>query len=55
MFDKEKMAFSQSKNHVKNKDEMITIKLTHFSKSDFIRWRPETYKGTEFSNYNKTS
>jgi hypothetical protein len=34
---------------------MVTIKLTHFAKSDFIRWRPETYKGTEFSNYNKTS
>lgn len=55
MFDKERVAFAQSKNHVKTKDEMITIKLTHFSKSDFIRWRPERHKGTEFSNYNKTS
>jgi len=49
------VAFGKFKNHAKTENEMITMQLTHFAKSDHIRWRPETYKGTEFSNWNKTS
>jgi hypothetical protein len=52
---RERIGFGEFKNHANRNNDMVTIKLTHFAKSDFIRWRPETYKGTEFSNYNKTS
>lgn len=55
MADKERMALGQFNNHAEKKNEMVNIKLTHFSKSDFIRWRPEKHKGTEFANWNKGS
>lgn len=51
----EKMALGKTNFHADSNNEMITINLTHFSKSDFIRWRPEKYKGTEFSNWNVKS
>lgn len=49
------MALGKSNFHADVKDNMVTIKLTHFTDTDHIRWRPERYKGTELSNWNKTS